>query len=96
MSCVDRQRGGGGEGGGQCLGSTTPDLWQSENGGGGKKTNRENPKNNGCYWSTQAEKMRDIISKTGAVEGIQSEDMENEAEQMYLKSPTQSNKLIIH
>lgn len=95
MSCVDRQRGGGGEGGGQCLGSTTPDLWQSEN-GGGKKTNRENPKNNGCYWSTQAEKMRDIISKTGAVEGIQSEDMENEAEQMYLKSPTQSNKLIIH
>lgn len=40
--------------------------------------------------------MRDIISKTGAVEGIQSEDMENEAEQLYLKSPTQSNKLIIH
>jgi len=40
LSCVDRQRGGGGEGGGQCLGSTTPDLWQSENGGGKKQTEK--------------------------------------------------------
>jgi len=44
LSCVDRQRGGGGEGGGQCLGSTTPDLWQSQKKILKKKQTEKTPK----------------------------------------------------